>query len=195
MFQKKNAAAAPQKGSPEYMLQQYNSARSSILTAIILTVVNVLLTVFDAGYYLLFSIAVPYYGVAFGMGMDYALGSGNHTLTAVIIGLVITAVYFLLWLMSKKRRGVMLVVLVLFILDTVALVLIGVTMTGITAILLDLVFHVLILVYLIQAARFGGKLTVLDQQQAQYSVPAPEQYYSSPEIGERPSQYHNGPEL
>lgn len=175
-----------QKGSPEYMLQQFNAARGSVLTAIILTVLNILLIAIDADYYLLFSISVPYYGVAFGMGMDMGIGGNTFTIAAIVLGLLIVGVYFILWLLSKKRRGVMLVAMMLFIVDTIVLLLLGLTITGLANILLDLVFHAVILYYLVQAARFGGKLTVLEQQAQSY-----DQYYDD----QYDDQYYDGPEI
>ena len=184
MFKKKQTAV--DKSSPEYMLQQYNAARGSILAAILFTVLNILLTVFDMGYYFLFSIAVPYYGVALGVGMDYALGGKTFTLAACIFAVVVIAVYLVLWLVSKKHRGAMIPVLIFFIIDMLVLLVAGFMLMDITDIILDILFHIFLMVYFVQAVRFGGKLTALDKERLQVAA--------GPEIDPKP-QTGNGPEL
>ena len=111
------------KNSPEYLLKQIAGGRYSLLLILIFTVVNLVLLLVDSDRYFLFSASVPYYFTAFGIGMDSALsgGIGTFTITALVISLLILAVYLLCWILSKKRTGWLTAALVLFCVDTVGL--------------------------------------------------------------------------
>ena len=118
------------KNSREYLLRQVANGRYSLLLIVILTVVNLIMTILDTNTYFLFSASVPYYLVFVGMGIENGFVDGawnvkgTLTYTGLVIALVIVAVYLLCWLLSKKRAGWLTVALVLFIVDTVALVVI-----------------------------------------------------------------------
>lgn len=118
------------KNSREYLLRQVANGRYSLLLIVILTVVNLIMTILDTNTYFLFSASVPYYLVFVGMGIENGFVDGawnvkgTLTYTGLVIALVIVAVYLLCWLLSKKRAGWLTAALVLFIIDTVALVVI-----------------------------------------------------------------------
>ena len=118
------------KNSREYLLRQVANGRYSLLLIVILTVVNLIMTILDTNTYFLFSASVPYYLVFVGMGIENGFVNGawnvkgTLTYTGLVIALVIVAVYLLCWLLSKKRAGWLTAALVLFIIDTVALVVI-----------------------------------------------------------------------
>ncbi len=116
------------KNSREYLLRQVASRRYSLLLIVILTVVNLIMTILDTNTYFLFSASVPYYLVFVGMARTVCGRrlecQGNAHLHGLVIALVIVAVYLLCWLLSKKRAGWLTAALVLFIIDTVALVVI-----------------------------------------------------------------------
>ena len=119
------------KNSREYLLRQVANGRYSLLLIVILTVVNLIMTILDTNTYFLFSASVPYYLVFVGMGIENGFVDGawnvkgTLTYTGLVIALVIVAVYLLCWLLSKKRAGWLTAALVLFIIDTVALVVIA----------------------------------------------------------------------
>ena len=116
------------KNSREYLLRQVANGRYSLLLIVILTVVNLIMTILDTNTYFLFSASVPYYLVFVGMGIENGFVDGawnvkgTLTYTGLVIALVIVAVYLLCWLLSKERAGWLTAALVLFIVDTVALV-------------------------------------------------------------------------
>lgn len=159
--------------SRESMEARVSGGRTMLLTAIILTVVNIVIAVLDAGAQFLYSISVPYYLVSFGKGMDngFAEGkwsvTGTYTISALVIAAVILGVYLLCWYLSKKRRGWLIVGLVLFIVDTLALVYISLTLLmqpGSNVI--DLCIHLWMIFLLVQAVRNSKKLKLLDQEEA-----------------------------
>lgn len=99
------------KNSREYLLRQVANGRYSLLLIVILTVVNLIMTILDTNTYFLFSASVPYYLVFMGMGIENGFVDGawnvkgTLTYTGLVIALVIVAVYLLCWLLSKKRAG------------------------------------------------------------------------------------------
>ncbi len=118
------------KNSPGVPAAAGGQRRYSLLLIVILTVVNLIMTILDTNTYFLFSASVPYYLVFVGMGIENGFVDGawnvkgTLTYTGLVIALVIVAVYLLCWLLSKKRAGWLTAALVLFIVDTVALVVI-----------------------------------------------------------------------
>ena len=156
------------KNSREYLLRQVANGRYSLLLIVILTVVNLIMTILDTNTYFLFSASVPYYLVFVGMGIENGFVDGawnvrgTLTYTGLVIALVIVAVYLLCWLLSKKRAGWLTAALVLFIVDTVALVVITFALyDSPMGKLVDFLLHIWAIVELIQAVRGSKKLRAL----------------------------------
>ena len=171
------------KNSREYLLRQVANGRYSLLLIVILTVVNLVMTILDTNTYFLFSASVPYYLVFMGMGIENGFVDGawdikgSLTYTGLVIAVVIVAVYLLCWLLSKKRAGWLTVALVMFIIDTVALVVIAFALydSPVTK-LVDLLLHVWAVVELVQAVRGGRKLKELPPTEE------PREAYTGPEL-------------
>ena len=163
------------KNSPEYLLKQIAGGRYSLLLILIFTVVNLVLLLVDSDRYFLFSASVPYYFTAFGIGMDSALsgGIGTFTITALVISLLILAVYLLCWILSKKRTGWLTAALVLFCVDTVGLLFLSYIFE--TSNLLDFLLHAWAIYSLANGVYCAGKLKKLS------ASPASPAYYSGPE--------------
>lgn len=152
------------KNSREYLLRQVANGRYSLLLIVILTVVNLIMTILDTNTYFLFSASVPYYLVFVGMGIEngFVDGAWNVKGTLTYTGLVIVAVYLLCWLLSKERAGWLTAALVLFIVDTVALVVITFALyDSPMGKLVDFLLHIWAIVELIQAVRGSKKLRAL----------------------------------
>lgn len=166
------------KNSREYLLQQYSSGRVTLVAVLLLTVINVVLMITGSDRYFLFSASVPYYLTAFGMAFDGS-GIGTFTLTALVISAVILAVYLVCWLLAKKRPGWLTAALVLFIVDTAALLALSVWMDMLWVNILDLVFHVLAAVSLWQAVRASQKLKTMPEEMP---VPQEEAHGTTPDL-------------
>ena len=164
------------KNSSEYLLKQIAGGRYSLLLILIFTVVNLVLLLVDSDRYFLFSASVPYYFTAFGIGMDSALsgGIGTFTITALVISLLILAVYLLCWILSKKRTGWLTAALVLFCVDTVGLLFLSYIFE--TSNLLDFLLHAWAIYSLANGVYCAGKL--------KKSAPRPDAapYCTGPEI-------------
>lgn len=137
----------------ETCLQRYSSSRFDLLFMILLTLVNLILILAGGNTYFLFSAFVPYQLAMIGYifsGMlpddfyvdelaDIPIFDSSLFYILFAVSLVILAVYALLWYFSRNQKGGFLVAaLVLFSIDTAAMLLLG----GISAdTIIDLALH------------------------------------------------------
>ncbi len=144
----------------EQQQQNYNKARSNLLLMIVLTAVNIVLLIAGSDSMLLFSASIPYFAVAFPVILEMP----ELMMAGVIVAVISLLLYLLCWIFSKKRSGWMVVALVLFILDTVAMAFFYILAEEVGG-LLDVIFHVWVLVYLIQGIISGAKLKKLPPEE------------------------------
>ncbi len=169
---------------------RYNGARVNLLIVIVFTLINLILLVTNAGRYMLFSIFIPYLLATTGMEMcgmlpvEYydAYYEGGYAAqeffapsvfyVLLAISLVIVAVYVLAWLFSKKQRGGwMIAALVLFSLDTLAMVFLG----GITTdMLIDYFIHAWVIYELAVGVHAWYRLQTMPEGEAVPVEPAGE---------------------
>lgn len=153
---------------------KYNAARANILLAAILSIINVILLAANADIYFPFSATFPYSlisGARLLCGMypeefyiEYAEYTGEPVMTeflppviftiTLVIAILLIAVFSLCWLLSKKRTGWMIAALVLFVLDTLYLLSMGISID----ILIDIIFHAWVLYSLIAGVAAAFKL-------------------------------------
>ena len=166
------------------LAQKYRTARVYLLILVAMTLVNVVLLLAGSTTYYLFSGAVPYYLVMFGMlftgtfpdmEMDpellgmVILPEGALALF-VVAALLIVGVYVVLYLLSKKNYYFLVAALVLFALDTVAMLWLG----GISLDnAIDLILHAWMLYSLFVGVRAAR---VLVNTPVEDTVIAPTQY-------------------
>lgn len=159
----------------ETLQNKYNAARGNLLLAIVFTLINIAL-LFADGTYFLFSIYVPYFIASLGMiitgkmpqefyqeGWEGTEFLGDSALVVMlVISLVIVGLYFLSWILSKKNKvGWLIFALVLFSIDTIAMLF----LQGITESIIDIVFHVWVIVCLVSGIRSYNKLKDLPEEE------------------------------
>lgn len=160
---------------------KYNNSRSNLLLVVVFTVVNLVLLITNSDTYFLFSAYIPYMLVTLGMmfcgmfpedyygeefsGMEFL----DTSVFAVFLGLalIIVALYLISWIFSKKNRvGWLIVSLVIFSVDTLAMfALMGFELESI----IDIVFHVWIIISLSLGINSHCKLKKLPVQEADAS--------------------------
>ncbi len=156
---------------------RYSAARLNLLLMIIFTTVNIITLIVNAGGYFLFSAAVPYLCVFAGMllcGMfpkemyseevtpDMFQDKGVFV-GALIIAILIMAIYLLLWIFSKNGKvAFMMTALVLFAIDTVALLVFAGWMANF---FMDLLFHIWLIVILSMGISAQKKLAALPKEE------------------------------
>lgn len=154
MENKKSAA-------PRDQLQNtYNTARTNLLVLVVFTAINIVLLLVESDTMFLFSATVPY--IALLMGMLTGIT------TAMVVGGCIAAIsillYLLCWIMSKKSPAWLVVALVFFVIDTVALAWLYISAGEISGIV-DIVFHLWVLYYLVIGIINGNKLKKLPEEE------------------------------
>lgn len=179
LFTNKQTEAVPQR---QLLESKYASARHNILLIVAFTVVNIILLVAQSNTYFLFSAYLPYLIVDFGMvlcGMYPAEYYGedlsgiefldkNFLTVMLVIAAVVLILYLLSWIFSKKSRvGWMILALVFFGIDTIAML----ALNGIALdMIVDIVFHVWVVVSLIGGVSAHYKLKKLPEEQEEQSV-------------------------
>ena len=142
-------AAEAQRKTPQ---GKYNSARSNLLLVVAFSLVNLVLTVVQADLYFLFSATFPWVAAVFGQAFAEELGAPVFLVVGIVLAVISIGLYFLCWLLSKKNYGWMIAATILFGLDCILL------LFFLSAdMVVDLVFHALVMYYLISGCIAGGK--------------------------------------
>lgn len=139
---------------------QYGVARGNLVLVVIFTLVNVVLCLLGQDSYFLFSAIVPYFVAMIGAmwgGLyppeyyaDLEMTEADFlpvgfVVVCAAVAVVMIALYFVCWLLSKKHVAFMIAALALFVIDTIMMpVLFGISLEWI----LDYIFHAWVLVSL-----------------------------------------------
>ena len=83
----------------------YKAARGNLLAMLVLTAVNTLLALTGSDRYYLFTDFAAYIWAAFARGFYDFTGEAKWLVLGAAGAVLVMAVYFLCWLLSKKRRG------------------------------------------------------------------------------------------
>lgn len=170
---------APDGNQPskrDLLVAKYRSARSVFLLVIVMTLVNMVMSICGQDTYFLFSIYVPYYLTFIGALLcgkmpdiyyegEFAVQTleGDTVMWVLAaVSLIIVAVAFVLWLISKKPGTVkMIIILTFFTVDTLAMIL----LVGIDiSMILDYVMHAYIIYALITGITSAMKLNDLKNE-------------------------------
>lgn len=165
-----------QGGERAKLTNIYNIARGNLLLVVIFTLINVVSAAFGSETYFLFTAAIPHYISYLGallcgkypseyyteLGIDAEdLFPESFIIGFIVVAVIITALYFVFWLLSKKHAGWLIAALVCFSLDTIAMIwLYGLAFEMI----LDVLFHAWVLYYLITGVRAHYKLRALPEE-------------------------------
>ena len=157
---------------------RYNSARGNLLLVLAFTVINIILLITESDVYFLFSAYIPYATVTMGMilcgmfpedfytedlqGMEF-FGKSVFTVF-LIIALIMTALYLISWIFSKKpRMGWLIFALIIFSIDTLGMF----AFNGIASdSIIDIVFHIWVIVSLSLGIAACSKLKKLPIEEA-----------------------------
>lgn len=151
LFNKNQNQQAQPFSQRQQLERRYASARMNLLWVVLFTAINIVLLVSNSYTYFLFSAFIPYAIVDYGMIVcgkypadfygdlsQYQFLDSTVLVILIAVAAVICVLYLLCWIFSKKRRVAWLIVgLVFFALDTVFMLLGGISADHI----LDIVFH------------------------------------------------------
>lgn len=145
---------------PSVLKQRYNSAITTMIFISVLTILNLVLLLFnDSDTYFLFSAIIPYYIASFAKLMcglyppEFYVGLGIEEFlspavfyAALAVSIVLAAVYLILGILARKQKGKFLIAgLVLFAIDTVTFFLLY---DFSSSLIIFVVFHALAIVEL-----------------------------------------------
>lgn len=145
----KNNIITVDKNTPSYAVMKYNSARSNLLIAIVLTLVNIIVGSLGGSVYLLFSISFPY--------MMFDITDIVWSIPAIVV----LGLFIAFYILCKKKPGFMIAALVAFILDSLFLVGYSILLSNVPELeitvadfIIDYITHLWLLIYLIIGARY-----------------------------------------
>lgn len=157
-------AAIPKRFSREHLTQQKASGKWMILLILIFTVVNMVLLVCGTERYFLFSADIPHYLTYYGMQMENN-GFGGYFAAMLIVALFFLGGYAMSWLMVSKNGTWLKVALILWAMDTVALIVMAIGMKMFEARIMDLAVHALLLWEIFQALRANKRLENMPKEE------------------------------
>lgn len=173
---RKSATQSASVTPKQALLQRYNGSRNNLLLIVAFTLINMILIIAGSSSYFLFSASIPYYLTFFGMlytgkmpaeyyyeWTTFELSAPILLIIAIIIAIVITALYALCWYMSKKHGyGWLIFALVCFVIDTVFMFRFG----GFSAdIIIDIIFHAWVIISLASGISAAVKLAKLPPEE------------------------------
>jgi|GEM_PF-4820301 len=130
-------------------LSRLKYARQSLLLIVVLTIVNIVLSLFGIDFYFLFSATLPSFIAGLGYGMAEELQNSAFLLIGLAVASIIIILYLACWFFARKRRLFILLALILFTIDCLVLSLF-ILFTGFEiAYFKDIVFHIFILFFLV----------------------------------------------
>jgi len=149
------------KNSKEFLVIQRDSSRLMILITVIFTVLNTVLLLCNANRFFLFAATLPYYVTWFGMLFDEG-GVGSTTIAALVLAVIFLAIFLMGWVFSKKSRGWVRVMLIAYIVDTVALLVIFFALDMAVVSLLDIAIHFALVWEMVNLQRHDWKLRAVE---------------------------------
>ena len=164
-------------------VRRYSRARSSLLLMMIMTVINTALAAAGSLTYFVFSDYLAYYCALFGRAFYEESGMTLYVVVGCAFAVLILLPYLLCWIFSKKRRGWLIAALVLFSIDTVLVIWDAIGFMEISY-LLDIAFHIWLIVELILGIR-AGKAAIAEMNAP--AAPVEDTEFFDASIDEKPN--------
>lgn len=151
---------------------KYASSRVNLLLVFAFTVINIILLATGSFTYILFSASIPYFIAETGYLLcgkfppevyegelaGVAILEPSASIVFIIIALLVSCLYLVCWILSKKRPGWLVASIVIFALDTLAMfALYGLSFDNI----LDILFHAWVIWSLVSGIKANNALRAL----------------------------------
>lgn len=154
---------------------KYKQKRMTLLLIVIFSVVNLFALTFGDTYFVFssyFTMIIPIFGLEFYV----ATGDSMYLIVTFVLGIISVVPYLLAWIFSKKTPIWMIIGTALFGIDTIFLLLdIPVFLAaGDFTMIIDLAFHVFILIYLGIGIKQGFDLKREKEAEAQATCSTPD---------------------
>ena len=135
----------------------FTKARNNLLAVIAFTAINLILTAFDSGVSFLFSATLPQFVLEIGQVLDSEMERSFFTIVGLVFACIIIITYFVFWILAKRIRVFILVALIFFGIDTLALLYVISNMEFNFSLLLQIAFHGWVLYYLVNGVKAWSK--------------------------------------
>lgn len=157
---RRTSTTEEEKGSTAHLFLCYANARRNLLSVPIFTTISVILLLTNSSsIHFLFGASIPFWLPAIATRIDNLLMIGHpFTIAAYAISMVSIFLYVLCWLFSHDWRGWMIAALVLFSLDSLFMIGMMYTFHAYWRMILEFLYHVWIMCYLIRGVYSSGKL-------------------------------------
>lgn len=146
-------------------LQRYQTARNNLLLMIGFTVANILLSILNANFYMLFSATTPNFVFELGRYLAVDLETPALWWLGLSASVVLLLLFFGCWYFSKQNRVTLLVALILFGLDSLFLLYLMLTAGADISFIPDVLFHIWVLYYLIVGTLAWSRLLDLSPRE------------------------------
>ncbi len=161
----------PQPSKRAFAESKYKVARMNLLLVTVFTLLNIMLAATSADIYLLFTAEIPYFITAVGLGVMNETGITTVFVILLVTAIVLTIPYLIFWIFSKKHYGWMIAALVYFSLDCAMLLYFAILSFDLGSMILDIVFHIWVLYYLIMGTKYGAQLHNLPEEKVPEAWP------------------------
>lgn len=145
--------------------RRIQSARGNLILMVVFTIANIISYWFEFGFMLPFSAFLPFTIFDFGYYFSIELNDPSLFITGIALASFIILIYVLGYFLSKKKPGWLTSMLAMYIFDTVVMIYL---FTGVFvfngSMILDILFHIWVLYYLINGVIAVNKLKALPQE-------------------------------
>ncbi|MBQ8837206.1 MAG: hypothetical protein IJ002_06850 [Clostridia bacterium] len=163
---------------------KYAAARANLLAVIVFTAINIIMYFLGSQTMFLFSASVPYFAAIYADIFREVELQGLF-IACIVIAVIIIAAYLLCWIFSKKHCGWLVAALVMFAVDTVVLAFLYFSAGEMSGVM-DVLFHVWVLYYLITGVSAGLKLKKLPEEtptiEGEYEETEPAEVQNTPSL-------------
>jgi len=136
----------------------FEKSRNNLLSVVIFTVINLILTYFNAGVNFLFSATLPQFVFEIAKSVNSELENNVSIIVGLIIAFIIIGIYFVFWIFVRRVRALILAAFIFFTIDSLLLLYLIFNIEFSFSVLLEIAFHVWILYYLINGVKAWYKL-------------------------------------
>ncbi|MCL2406362.1 MAG: hypothetical protein FWC95_00385 [Defluviitaleaceae bacterium] len=158
--------------------KRFNSSRANLIGMTFLTCVNIILILTQSAWYFPFSAFIPAFLIYFNSTYHTLSSTYSFAVLGITAAVLTTSIYVVLWILSKKFKGLIIAALVYFSIDT--LILLGITGFVIVNgefeffIIIEIMFSAWIIYYLISGTVAWAKMRKLPIDQDNINANAEE---------------------
>jgi len=146
--------------------RQFMGARSMLLIMTAFTIVNIVAYWFELNFMLPFSAFLPFTIFDFAYFFSIEWADPNLLIYGIIFASLIILFYFLGFILSKKQPAWLTMMFAMYIVDTLIMVYLFTAVFYFnTTMILDILFHIWVLYYLIMGVRAVKKLKQLPEEE------------------------------